>query len=106
MNCFHLCSCGHKLDIEADTYSVLVMVLVVVMVVPSMRTGFGWTLRMLTSVVYISVDTDRTAHGFSSIHKLCDDCGWGSSHRDEEGDRHDLAQVPNLTKGHTACRTL
>jgi hypothetical protein len=60
MHFFHLCSCGHNLDIEADLHLVLVVVVVVVVVVlvvlmvavvvPSSRTGFGWTLRMLTSL--------------------------------------------------------
>ena len=62
MHCFHLCSCGHNLNIEADLHLVWVVVVVVVVVVaaaaavvvvvvvPSTRTGFGWTLRMLTSV--------------------------------------------------------
>ena len=72
MHCFHLCSCGHNLNIEADLHLVwvvvvvvvvvvaaaaaaaaaaaVVVVVVVVVVVPSTRTGFGWTLRMLTSV--------------------------------------------------------
>jgi len=55
MHCFHLCSCGHNLDIEADLHLIWVVVVVVVelvvaVVMPCTRTEFGWTLRMLTSV--------------------------------------------------------
>jgi hypothetical protein len=56
MHFFHLCSYGHNPDIEADLHLVLVVVvvvlvvLVVALVMSSTRTGFGWTLRMLTSL--------------------------------------------------------
>jgi hypothetical protein len=69
MNYFHLCSYGHSLEIAVDSQLLLEVVFVVV---PSMRTGFGWTLRMLTSS-YISVDSDLTTHGFTIIPKLYGD---------------------------------
>lgn len=52
------------------------------------------------------MDSDLTTHGFFSIHKLCDDYMGGGTRRDEEGDKHDLAQVLSFTKGHTANRTV
>jgi hypothetical protein len=105
-NCFHLCSYGHNLDIAADSQSLWEVVFVVTVVVPSMRTGFGWTLRMLTSP-YISVDSDlNNTWLFQRPQVLWWLCGRGSSHRDEEGDKHDLAQVLSCTKGHIADRTV
>jgi hypothetical protein len=93
MHFCHLCSCGHNLDIEADLYLVLVVVVLVVLmvavVVPSTRTGFGWTLRMLTSV-HTYLWTVTLQHMAFPVSTSCVMIMWvGDRRRDEEGDKHD-----------------
>jgi hypothetical protein len=56
---------------------------------------------------YVFMDSDLPTCGLFSIDQLCDDCvGGGSSGEHEDGDEHDLEQVPSFAEAHTAYKTV
>jgi hypothetical protein len=65
-----------------------------------MRTGYGWTMRrMSSSVLYVSGKDKLTMCGISNTYKLCDDyvSGSNSGVKNEGGESH-LKTVTSFAK--------
>ena len=61
-------------------------------------------VMLFSVVIYVLMWKTTLQLGFSSIVELCYICvGGGSIGNDEEGNEHDLEQVPSFTKAYAAC---